>query len=111
MPEAWPTAPAMPRHEEQTGQRQEIPQKAQKRHIADNQEAQPAKSLSYELNEYKKHMQTSNKPRTTIKAVAEADGSQISGEGTSDTANNIAEDFDLRKAVIYSEILKPKFEE
>ncbi len=32
-------------------------------------------------------------------------------EATEDAAAEITEDFDLRKAVIYSEILKPKFDE
>ena len=31
--------------------------------------------------------------------------------GTEETANEIVAEFDLRKAVIYAEILKPKFEE
>lgn len=30
---------------------------------------------------------------------------------TEETANEIVAEFDLRKAVIYAEILKPKFEE
>lgn len=111
MPEAWPEAPAMPQQQEEE-QMPASEQKAQNKHTKGEQKPEnTAQILSYELNEYKKHMQTRNKPRQTVKPAPEALPETHKSGDESQSASTIGEEFDLRKAIIYSEILKPKFDE
>lgn len=60
-----------------------------------------------------KHTHTSPSVRTKNTAIGEIAGSLLDNAVSrpAPTAESISEDFDLRRAVIYSEILRPKFED
>ena len=69
--------------------------------VNDNDETRPSPTVIYNTN---------TRPRIKIQNdITSITESQLATEETSTVINPLLNDFDLRKAILYSEILKPKF--